>query len=346
MRVNLSFFLELYATLNALRQQLTKKVESVTSDNFESLALEVFQYQAEHNLLYRQYLQLLNILPASVTSLAAIPLLPIQFFKNYVIKSGENWQPEAIFESSGTTGQIPSRHFIPDLDFYLRNAKRGFEHFYGDLSQYCILALLPSYLERSGSSLVAMAAYFIEQSRYPQSGFFLYEQERLMQTLVDCVKNNIPTILLGVSFALFDLAENQELSMRDHIVLMETGGFKGRKEIIRENLHDYICQKFNLKSVHSEYGMTELLSQAYSKGKGIFSPAPTMQVLTRQITDPLSPEKINKTGLIGVIDLANISSMSFLLTEDLGRVHPNGSFEILGRADNSDIRGCSLLLLN
>jgi len=330
--------------LDQLGKELAKKAQSVTEATFEALALEIFYYQAKHNPLYAQYLQILGKDPASITNINAIPFLPIQFFKNYFVQTG-NWSPAVIFTSSGTTGQTPSQHLVHDLDFYLQNTRRGFEYFYGDLSKYCVLALLPAYLERSGSSLVAMADYFIKESRYSQSGFFLYDYENLVQILEHCKKNHVPTLLLGVSFALYDFAEQYEIDLSD-IIIMETGGFKGRKkEMVREELHHYLCQRFNVKSIHSEYGMTELLSQAYAKEAGNFYTPPSMRIFTQQITDPLSAERINKTGMIAIMDLMNCWSVSFLLTEDIGRVLPDGGFNVIGRSDVSEVRGCSLLLL-
>lgn len=343
--VNLQQFYNFCSTLDQLGKELTKKAQNVTAASFETLALDIFQYQAANNALYAQYLQLLGIQPAAITSLNAIPFLPIQFFKNYLIQTG-NWSPAVIFTSSGTTGQTPSQHLVRDLSIYLTNTRRNFEFFYGDLSKYCILALLPSYLERKGSSLVAMADYFIRQSNYSESGFFLYDYERLIQTLEYCKKHHIPTLLLGVSFALLNLAEQYELDLSDPVIIMETGGFKNKKEkeIIRTQLHTYLCEKFNAKTIHSEYGMTELLSQAYAKKDGFFFPAPAMKFFSRQITDPLTPERPGKTGIIAIMDLMNVHSISFILTEDIGRVYEDGSADINGRLHGTDMRGCNLLI--
>lgn len=330
--------------MDVIGKELAKKAESVQEANFDALALEIFHYQAANNSLYAQYLQLLGVDHSTINSINEIPFLPIQFFKNYSIQTG-NWSPAVIFSSSGTTGQTRSQHLVYDLEFYLHNTKKSFEYFYGDLSGYCFLALLPSYLERSGSSLVAMADYFIKQSRYPQSGFFLNEYDKLVETLKNCKKNAIPTVLLGVSFALLDLAEAYDLDLSG-MIIMETGGFKGRKtEIIREELHHFLCNKLKVQSIHSEYGMTELLSQAYAKKEGKFYTPPTLKVFTRQITDPFSTEKTGKTGIIALIDLLNVATQSFILSEDVGRSYADGAFEIQGRLDNSEIRGCNLLLL-
>lgn len=329
--------------MNEIRQLLAKKIETITESDFDKVALEIFHYQAHYNLLYADYLRLLQIDPQSVTGILDIPFLPIQFFKNYIIKTGD-WDPEIIFTSSGTTGQVTSQHLVRDLEFYKKNTYKGFEYFFGSVNQYCILALLPSYLERSGSSLVVMADHFIQQSDYKQSGFFLYNTRDLIKTLENCKKNQIPTLLLGVSFALLDLAEQHALDLSG-IMIMETGGFKGkRKEMIREELHEILCDRFNVQSVHSEYGMTELFSQAYSRKDGIFYASPTMRVITRQIMDPFSIEQRNKTGVINVIDLANLDTISFIATDDLGKVYDDGSFSVLGRLDASDLRGCNLMI--
>ena len=330
--------------MDEIGRLLAKKVESVTPASFDELALEVFQYQAIYNRLYADYIRLLHINPESVKKVAQIPFLPIQFFKTQDIQTGK-WEPETLFTSSGTTGPITSRHLVRDLDFYLRNTRRGFEYFYGNLREYCVLALLPSYLEREGSSLVAMANYFIQQSKYDFSGFFLYEQEALISILQKCKRSNIPILLLGVSFALWDLAEQHPMNLEGAII-METGGMKGRRrEIIRSDLHDILERAFHVKTIHSEYGMTELLSQAYAKSNGRFFNSPTIRILTRQITDPLANEKQEKTGVINIIDLANVHTISFIATEDLGRVHEDHSFEVLGRLDASDVRGCNLMVL-
>ncbi len=325
------------------RNQLREKILDVGPASFGPLALDLFRFQAGYNPVYRQYLHLLGVNPAEVSRLSGIPFLPIQFFKNYTIQSGE-WAPERVFESSGTTGMATSRHLVRDFSWYLRNTRRGFEAFYGAPDRYCVLALLPSYLERSGSSLVAMAEFFIRQSRHQDSGFFLYNTEALLGIIESCQKKQIPVLLLGVSFALLDLAEQYAPNL-EGVTVMETGGMKGRRrEMTREELHARLKEAFKLSAIHSEYGMTELFSQAYSTGDGIFKPAPTMRVLTREITDPLSPQDYGRTGAINVIDLANIDTISFIATDDLGRVYEDHRFEVLGRMDNSDMRGCNLLV--
>ncbi len=325
------------------RNQLWEKVQRVSPATFEPLALDIFRYQAAFNPLYGRYLELLGVTPGRVGRLTDIPFLPIQFFKRYAIKTGY-WREETIFSSSGTTGAATSRHFVRRLQNYLDNTRRGFRHFYGDPEQYCMLALLPSYLERAGSSLISMAEHFIERSPFPQSGFFLYNTQELLRIIEDCQKKHIPVLLLGVSFALLDLAEGGPFDFSGAIV-METGGMKGRRrELTRRELHSVLTGAFSVEHIHSEYGMTELFSQAYSQGEGRYRPAPTMRVLTREITDPLTPQVAGRTGGINIIDLANLDTVSFIATDDLGKVYEEGDFEILGRLDASDIRGCNLLL--
>ncbi len=315
----------------------------MSSANFETQVLALFRHQAAFNSLYREYISLLGIDVAEVDSLERIPFLPIQFFKTHTIQTGD-WRPELVFSSSGTTGMTNSRHPVREAVFYLENAERCFEAFYGPVEQYCFLALLPAYLEREGSSLVYMAAHFIKRSAYRQSGFFLYEQNKLAEVLADCQERKIPTVLLGVSFALLDLAERHPLHIPD-VIVMETGGMKGRRqEITREELHATLCAAFGVPAIHSEYGMTELLSQAYSAGEGLYRPGPLMQVRTREITDPLSAQQYGRLGAINIIDLANKDSCAFIATDDLGKVYPDGTFEVLGRMDNSDIRGCNLMV--
>ncbi len=320
-----------------------EQLNKLSGDSFDDLALAVFRFQAKHNDVYAKYLALLKVGFQDIKSIEDIPFLPIQFFKNYSIKTG-SWQGETVFTSSGTTGGAASRHPVHNLDFYKKNTELGFQKYYGDPSKYCTLALLPSYLERSGSSLIFMADHFIRQSKFPQSGFFLNNTGGLLQVLESVKKDRIPTILLGVSFALLDLAEQCEIDL-SHIVVMETGGMKGRrKELTRSELHSILKKSFGIENVHSEYGMTELFSQAYSKGNGIFRPAPTMKVLAREITDPLSLQQYGKAGALNIVDLANFQTISFIATDDLGKVQKDGSFEVLGRLDNSDIRGCNLML--
>jgi hypothetical protein len=342
-------------SFNEQRAAIQQKIEAFDGEGFELLALEVFRFQAAHNPLYGRYLSLLTIDIQSVASLAQIPYLPIQFFKRHVVKTGD-WQEQATFTSSGTTGSETSSHYVRDLDFYKRNTVRGFQQFYGHPADWLVLALLPSYLERTGSSLVVMAEHFIQLSKHPQSGFFLNNVEELIALLkavpqpqsAYCHSQREPnpksTILLGVSFALLDLAEQHPLDLRQ-VTIMETGGMKGRRrEPTRSELHGQLMTAFNAPAIHSEYGMTELFSQAYSKGNGLFHPAHTLRATTREITDPLSPQQPGKTGVLNLIDLANFDTCSFIATDDLGKVFPDGSFEVLGRADNSDVRGCNLMV--
>lgn len=326
-----------------IRNTLKNRTEQVRRTGFEALALEVFQYQASHNPLYRRYLSLLGQEQGTVQKLSDIPFLPISLFKTYTIQTGV-WEPEALFSSSGTTGSVSSSHLLRNRAFYQQCARNGFETFYGNLSDYCVLALLPSYLERSGSSLVFMVEDFIRQSGHPDSGFFLYNTEELLQILLKCQKSQQPTLLIGVSFALLDLAEAHPTNLSG-ITIMETGGMKGRRrELTRGELHAQLRQAFQVEQIHSEYGMTELLSQAYSTGDGLFRAAPTLQVSTREITDPFAQPSTGRTGALNIIDLANLDTISFIATDDLGRVYEDGSFEVLGRLDASDVRGCNLMV--
>lgn len=310
---------------------------------FEETALQVFRYQAERCAVYHEFISNLKIDTATIDSIEKIPFLPVGFFKSHHVLSGID-RIQLTFTSSGTTGMINSRHQVADISWYEESFRRGFALFYGELSKYTILALLPSYLEREGSSLIYMAEDFVKQSENPDSGFYLYNHEDLYRQLKKQQQAKKPTLLIGVTFALLDFAENQPIDFPE-LIVMETGGMKGRrKEMIRQELHQTLCTGFGVSAIHSEYGMTELLSQAYSKGEGIFSCPPWMKVITRDINDPFTPLKIDRTGGVNVIDLANINSCSFIATQDLGKVYADGSFEVLGRFDNSDIRGCNLLI--
>ena len=281
---------------------------------------------------------------SKINHLSEIPFLPIQFFKNNVIKTGI-WNEEFIFTSSGTTGITTSQHFVRELNFYNQLTINGFEGFYGSITEYCVLGLLPAYLERSGSSLVTMVDDFIKRSPYSQSGFFLYNYDKLNEVLLKNKESNIPTLLIGVSFALLDFVEKYPMDFPE-LIVMETGGMKGRRrEMIRAELHHEIKNGFNTQVVHSEYGMTELLSQGYSKGHGVYQATPSLKVLTRDMNDPLSIlPNIGRLGVINLIDLGNLDTCSFIATDDLGRVYSDDTFEILGRLDNSDIRGCNLMM--
>jgi phenylacetate-coenzyme A ligase PaaK-like adenylate-forming protein len=315
----------------------------LNAQSFDSIALELFQFQAKNNPVYAQYLEFLKIDPTSVHQIDKIPFLPISFFKTQKVKTGD-WEPEVIFTSSGTTGSVTSQHLVRSLSGYQQHSKRIFEQFFGPLSGYHFLALLPSYLERQGSSLIYMVDYFIKETGSPHSGFYLHDIESLVRKLHELRNSDRKIILIGVSFALLDLAEKMRLDL-SHCVVMETGGMKGRRqELTRDELHGVLKSNFNLPNIHSEYGMTELLSQAYSTENGVFKCPSGMKILIRDISDPFSKPKTSQTGIINVIDLGNFNTCSFIETQDLGRVDQNGYFEVLGRMDNSDVRGCNLLV--
>ncbi len=318
---------------------------NINSQNqFEEIALHIFKHQFENNKVYRSFCDLLYKHPSDVKTIKDIPFLPIQFFKSHRVISSLNDVKET-FTSSGTTGQTTSKHFVTDIALYEQSFRKGFQHFYGNIEDYVVLALLPSYLERDGSSLIYMVNDMIINSTQPESGFYLNNLDTLKNTLLDLESQNKKTLLIGVSFALLDFVETYQLQLKNTII-METGGMKGkRKELIRTELHEILKQGFGVNTIHSEYGMTELLSQAYSKGNSIFKTPPWMHVLTRDTEDALTIQKQGKTGGINVIDLANINSCSFIATQDLGRVYNDGSFEVLGRFDNSDIRGCNLMVI-
>lgn len=311
--------------------------------DFESLALEVFNYQVQNSLVYANFVSNLGIEKNQVTSIRRIPYLPIEFFKNQKIICGSADANE-VFSSSGTSGSVPGRHYVADTSVYIESFRKAFKLFYGDIRQYALLALLPSYQERDGSSLIYMADDLIRLSENNKSGYFLYDHKLLNETLEDLKKTKTPTLLIGVTYALLDFAESRSIEFPE-LIVMETGGMKGkRREMVRTELHEILCKGFGVPTIHSEYGMTELLSQAYSKGAGIFHCPPWMQVHIRDTNDPLTLLGSNQTGGINVIDLANINSCSFIATQDLGRAYPDGTFEVLGRFDNSDIRGCNLLV--
>ncbi len=324
-----------------------KENDTISNSEFDALMLEVFNYQYKYNAFYRQYCSLLGKEFSKVSTISDIPFLPIQFFKNQEIKTGDWATSETIFTSSGTTGTTTSQHFLRDLTFYKDISILGFEEQYDSIADYCVLGLLPSYLERTGSSLITMVEEFIKLSKYPESGFFLHNHAELAEILRGCRDRQTPTLLIGVTFALLDFIEQHALDF-PNLIVMETGGMKGRrKEMIRADLHDVLKKGFNCPYIHSEYGMTELFSQGYSKQNGIFEPTPTMRVVTREINDPLSITTQNgQLGVINVIDLGNLDTCSFIATDDLGRVYRDGTFEVLGRLDNSDIRGCNLLVIS
>ncbi|MET0760503.1 MAG: acyl transferase [Flavobacterium sp.] len=311
---------------------------------FEKIALKVFRFQHEQNLVYNEFCNYLNINKQEVKSLQQIPFLPIQFFKSHLVVSNEN-PVQATFTSSGTTGMVTSKHLVTDVSLYEESYRSGFSQFYGNIEDYVILALLPSYLERDGSSLIYMVEDLIRMSNNPDSGFYLHNHDELIEKLVTLDDAGQNVILIGVTYALLDLIEKRNFKLKNTII-METGGMKGRrKEMIREELHEQLCQGFGVTAIHSEYGMTELLSQAYSLGNGVFECPSWMQILIRDTEDALTYIDNGKTGGINVIDLANINSCSFIATQDLGKKYPSNSFEVLGRFDNSDIRGCNLMIL-
>lgn len=314
-----------------------------TDADFVQAALQTFGYQYQHNQVYQRFCTLLGRTPDKVRQLTDIPFLPIEFFKSEVVYCG-NERPTTVFTSSGTTGSQTSRHYVKDLTVYQQSFRQGFADFYGNIEEYTVLALLPSYLERTGSSLITMVADFIERSGSADSGFYLNEYNLLAEKLTSLDRSGRKVLLIGVSFALLDLVEKYRFQLKNTIV-METGGMKGRrKELIREELHAILCEGFGVEHIHSEYGMTELLSQAYSAGSGLYESVRWLKVLIRDTNDALSYQRPLKTGGINLIDLANIHSCSFIATQDLGRLHPDGRFEVLGRFDNADIRGCNLLI--
>lgn len=314
-----------------------------TDADFVQAALQTFGYQYHHNQVYQRFCTLLGRTPDKVRQLTDIPFLPIEFFKSEAVYCG-NERPATVFTSSGTTGSQTSRHYVKDLAVYQQSFRQGFADFYGNIEEYTVLALLPSYLERTGSSLITMVADLIERSGSADSGFYLNEYDLLAKKLTALDRSGRKVLLIGVSFALLDLVETHRFQLKNTIV-METGGMKGRrKELIREELHAILCEGFGVEHIHSEYGMTELLSQAYSAGSGLYESVRWLKVLIRDTNDALSYQRPLKTGGINLIDLANIHSCSFIATQDLGRLHPDGRFEVLGRFDNADIRGCNLLI--
>jgi phenylacetate-coenzyme A ligase PaaK-like adenylate-forming protein len=309
---------------------------------FDEKAVRLFRFQYRENLLYREFVDRFPVAPAQIQSLLQIPFLPVSFFKTRKLMAG-NFQPDIIFDSSGTTGQTRARHFVREVALYRESFVKGFEYFFGDPAKYCILGLLPAYLEREGSSLIYMVHELIRLSGHPQSGFYLNEFEQLHNILEKLEKSNQPTILIGVSFALLDFADKYSMELSNTIV-METGGMKGRrKELTRPELHEILKTRLGLSKVYSEYGMTELLSQAYSMGEGLYKPVPWMKMFVRDEDDPLHIN-LSGEGLLNIVDLANRDSIGFVATDDIVKVYEDGSFEIMGRLDQSDIRGCSLLV--
>lgn len=312
--------------------------------DFKTCALQVFRHQFKNNAIYRSFCDLLYIHSSDVKEIEEIPFLPIQFFKSHAVLSSTQAVKET-FTSSGTTGSSVSKHMVTDLSWYTKSYTKGFEYFYGPIEEYTVLGLLPNYLERAGSSLIYMVDDFIKKSNKPASGFYLNNLTELSKTLIALDKKGEKVLLIGVTFALLDLIERQQFKLQNTII-METGGMKGRrKEIIRNELHEILCAGLGVSKIHSEYGMTELLSQGYSSGDGVFDCPPWMKILARDTEDALTMVGTNKTGGLNVIDLANYNSCSFIATQDLGKVDNNGSFEVLGRFDHSDIRGCNLMVM-
>lgn len=309
----------------------------------EQLAMDLFAYQAEANVLYREFCKLVRRGPDHVRRRMEIPFLPISFFKSHVLTSG-SWQPDHFFRSSGTAGMTTSRHGVRDLSWYLEMARQGFKEQFGEASAWCWLALLPGYLEREGSSLITMVDAFIRGSRYPESDFFLRNEEDLLAAITALSEREVPVMVIGVTYALLQLAE-RKLSWGPGIRVMETGGMKGMgQELIRSELHDRLITGLGVPSITSEYGMTELFSQAYMREDGRFVPASTLWVTTRDIHDPFAFPGYGRTGRLCMIDLANYATQAFIQTDDLGRIFPDGSFDVLGRMDGSDVRGCNLLV--
>jgi phenylacetate-coenzyme A ligase PaaK-like adenylate-forming protein len=319
------------------------QIYTVNEATFENIALPVFRYQALHNPIYRQYIEARRINPEKITVIEEIPFLPIEFFKTRAVKTG-NWNEEALFASSGTTGTAVSSHYIQDVSFYLNNARKCFEHFFGPLNGYHFLALLPSYLERKNSSLVTMMEHFIQASGSRGSGFYLSDLGQLVNDVKKLNARGERTVVVwGVAFALLDLAETYSPDLRNCLVV-ETGGMKGRrKEVTRDELHEILKNGLQVDRIYSEYGMTELLSQAYTGKDGRFQCPPWMRVLARDITDPTFVGQRNKAGGLNVIDLANLHSIAFIETGDMGTVFEDGSFEVSGRLDNTEVRGCNLM---
>jgi len=326
-----------------VQSTILNNIFSVNEQNFCQLANDCFQFQFQHNPIYQQWCTLLGLKQTNIAQeITNIPFLPISFFKTHSITTTQ-FSPSAVFESSGTTNTINSKHLVKDIAIYEQSFLKAFNQFYGDASEWCILGLLPSYLERNNSSLVVMVDRLIKLSNHPKSGFYLHNIADLAAVLQALEAKKQPTILIGVTYALLDFAEQYSFQLQ-HTTIMETGGMKGRRrELVRNEVHDILKSKWGVNAIHSEYGMTELLSQAYSKGNGRFECPPWMKVVVRDEEDPLTVKPFGR-GILNIIDLANIYSCCFIATEDAGIVYEDGSFEVLGRVDNSDIRGCSLMV--
>ena len=318
------------------------KILNVDHKNFQEVTFNVFHFQYKNNPVYKSYCNLLKKNPANIKEISAIPFIPISFFKSHSVICTKKY--EKVFYSSGTTSENLSKHYVSDINIYEKSFMKNFMDNYGHPKDFVILGLLPNYMENKNSSLIYMVDNLIKLSKSNESGFFLGQYDFIIEKIKNLCKGNKKVILFGVSYALLDLTENRNLNLKNTIII-ETGGMKGRrKEIIKKELHETLKQRTGLKKIHSEYGMTELLSQAYSKGDGIFSCPNWMRILIRDINDPNFIYSNNKSGGINIIDLANVNSCSFIATEDMGSLHKNGSFEIMGRIDHSDTRGCNLLL--
>ena len=326
-------------------KSFSKRLETLTLDHFDDFALDLFQFQAIHNPIYSAYLKVRKISPTRIQKVEDIPFLPIQFFKDSSVYCGNSATSNQVFSSSGTTGSSTSKHYLWSEEFYLNHAQKLFEQTYGSLKDFHVLGLLPAYLERPGSSLVAMAAHFISQSNSESSGFFLYNQKELVEKLKELSSGNRKVLLLGVTFALLDLTESKmPFQSFSNLIVMETGGMKGRRrEMIREEVHQQLKAYFHVDEIHSEYGMTELLSQIYSKGNGKYKVPSCMRVVLRDLNDPWSLANRSQGG-INLIELANFHSCAFIETQDIGKWDENGYLEVLGRFDHSELRGCNLLV--
>lgn len=339
-----SLFYFNYFCRGKIGMDINRIFEIKTSSQFNKLALEIFNFQYDNITTYKEFCNYFGKSKANVKTIEEIPYLPIEFFKTKKILH-KNYKPQIVFESSGTTGQELSKHYVAKTAIYEKSYLKTFEQFYGKIEDFCVLALLPSYMERKNSSLIYMVEDLIMQSQNKESGFYLDNIEGLLKTLKNLDQSNQKSILIGVSYALLEIAERHSMNLKNTII-METGGMKGRrKEMVRKELHSLLKNSFGVNAIHSEYGMTELLSQAYSNGDGIFQCPPWMSVSIRETEDPLTRASFGKIGGINIIDLANIYSCSFIATQDLGRIYQNGSFEVLGRFDHSDVRGCNLMVL-
>jgi hypothetical protein len=322
---------------------LEHRIFEVGHPDLTRLAIDIFHFQYQNNPLYRSYTDMIGADPHAIHEIDQIPFLPVSFFKTHTVRTTD-FTAEIVFESSGTSGTGGSRHEVRSLPLYRQSFIAGFEHFYGPVTDWCIIGLLPAYLERSNSSLVLMVDELIRMSGHSASGFYLYEHDKLYDLLQRLEDRGQKTLLIGVTFALLDFAEKYSMSLR-HTVVMETGGMKGRRrEITRQELHGYLTERLGLEVIHAEYGMTELLSQAYSAGHGLFKSVPWMKALIRKEDDPFAVT-MQGEGILNIIDLANLYSCAFLATEDIGKIHADGRFEVSGRVDNSDIRGCSQLVV-